>query len=129
MTHSISRFLPRLLAFMAAASVMAASAQMLPVPENVVQLSAVASVEVPQDELAIQLQATREGPDPVRVQAELKTVLDAALAEARRDAQPGAVRRAHRQLQRPAALQPRPPHHRLAGHGRAAAGRAGHRPA
>src|SRR6478752_211006 len=66
-------------------------AQVLPVPENVVQLSAVASVEVPQDLLAIQLQATREGADAARVQSELKTVLEAALVQARRDAQPGAL--------------------------------------
>lgn len=69
----------------------AARAQMVPPPENVVQLSAAAAVEVPQDTLAIQLQVTREGADPARVQAELKAVLDAALAQARRDAQPGAL--------------------------------------
>lgn len=66
-----------------------AMAQAIPPPENVVQLSAGAAVEVQQDVLAIQLQATREGADPARVQADLKAVLEAALAQARRDAQPG----------------------------------------
>ncbi|MFL6693195.1 MAG: SIMPL domain-containing protein [Ramlibacter sp.] len=74
-----------------AAACASVSAQVLPIPENVVQLSAVASVEVPQDLLAIQLQATREGADAARVQSELKGVLEAALAQARRDAQPGAL--------------------------------------
>ncbi|MGZ5181341.1 MAG: SIMPL domain-containing protein [Ramlibacter sp.] len=64
---------------------------MLPVPENVVQLAANAVVEVPQDMLGIQLQVTREGQDPARVQAELKSALEAALAVARREAQPGAL--------------------------------------
>lgn len=68
-----------------------ASAQILPQPENVVQLSASAAIEVSQDTLAIHLQVTREGADPARVQAELKAVLDAALAQARRDAQPAAL--------------------------------------
>ena len=74
-----------------AATCVSVSAQVLPVPENVVQLAAVAAVEVPQDLLAIQLQATREGADAARVQAELKSVLEAALVQARRDAQPGAL--------------------------------------
>ena len=69
----------------------AVSAQVVPPPENVVQLSATSAVEVPQDTLEIHLQVTREGADPARVQAELKAVLDAALAQARRDAQPGAL--------------------------------------
>jgi len=64
---------------------------MLPVPENVVQLAASSAVEVPQDVLGIQLQVTREGQDPGRVQAELKAALEAALGQARREAQPGAV--------------------------------------
>ena len=68
-----------------------ASAQVLPVPENVVQLSAASTVEIPQDLLVIQMQATREGADPARVQAELKAVLEPALAQARREAQPDAL--------------------------------------
>jgi len=82
---------PGALAFFLAFACASAGAQVLPVPENVVQLSAVAAVEVPQDLLTIQLQATREGADPARVQAELKAVLDAALAQARRETQPGAL--------------------------------------
>jgi predicted secreted protein len=85
------RFLPRAVALLIVLVSTHAPAQVLPVPENVVQLSAVSAVEVLQDVLSIQLQATREGPDPVRVQAELKAVLDAALTQSRRDAQAGAV--------------------------------------
>ncbi|MBA2961331.1 MULTISPECIES: SIMPL domain-containing protein [Ramlibacter] len=66
-----------------------AAAQVLPVPENVVQLAASATVEVPQDLLVLQLQATREGSDAAQVQSQLKAVLEAALADARRSAQPG----------------------------------------
>jgi predicted secreted protein len=56
-----------------------------------VQLAAAAAVEVPQDLLVLQLQATREGADAVQVQSQLKAVLDSALAEARRAAQPGSL--------------------------------------
>jgi len=68
-----------------------ASAQVLPIPENVLQLAASAAVEVTQDVLALHLHATREGSDPVRVQGELKSVLDQALTEVRRSSQPGAM--------------------------------------
>ena len=90
MNH-LSSFPIRVLFLLLALAAEATSAQILPVPENVVQLSAASTVEVPQDLLSIQLQATREGSDPARVQADLKAVLDAALAQARRDAQPGAL--------------------------------------
>lgn len=66
-------------------------AQQLPPPENVVQLSASASVEVPQDLLSFQLVATRDGSDPAQVQQQLKSVLDQALADARKTAQTGAM--------------------------------------
>jgi predicted secreted protein len=62
-----------------------------PPPENVVELSSAATVEVPQDLLAFQLHVTREGSDPVQVQNQLKAALDQALAEARKTAQPGAM--------------------------------------
>lgn len=78
---------PVLLAALLAAG--PAAAQVPPVPENVVQLSANATVEVPQDLLALQLHATREGPEPAQIQTQLKAVLDQALAEARKTAQPG----------------------------------------
>lgn len=60
-------------------------------PENLVNFSANASVEVTQDLLSITLQTVREGQDAAQVQAQLKAVLDAALAEARKAAQPGAL--------------------------------------
>lgn len=81
----------RCLLLIAALVAGSASAQVVPPPENVVQLSASAAIEVSQDTLVIHLQATREGADPARMQAELKAVLEAALAQARREAQPGAL--------------------------------------
>lgn len=66
-----------------------ASAQVAPPPQNVLQLSASGTVEVQQDLLAINLSTTREGSDAAAVQDELKSALDAALAQARRTAQPG----------------------------------------
>jgi predicted secreted protein len=88
MMHRITR--PLVLSALLAGSTFL-HAQQLPVPENVVQLAASAAVEVPQDLLVLQLQATREGSDAVQVQSQLKTVLEAALAEARRAAQPGSL--------------------------------------
>ncbi|HEX2544261.1 MAG TPA: SIMPL domain-containing protein [Ramlibacter sp.] len=66
-----------------------AQAQVLPPPQNVLQLQATGTVEVQQDLLQMNLSTTREGSDPGAVQAQLKTALDAALAEARKSAQPG----------------------------------------
>ena len=66
-----------------------AVAQTLPEPQNVLQLSASGTVEVQQDLLSIRLTTTREAADAATVQTQLKTALDAALAEARRSAQPG----------------------------------------
>jgi predicted secreted protein len=63
----------------------------IPVPENVVQLTASATVEVPQDLLSFVLIVTREGTDPGQIQQQLKSVLDQALADARKAAQPGAM--------------------------------------
>lgn len=69
----------------------AASAQNVPYPppQNVLQLQASGTVEVQQDLLTMTLTTTRDGTDPAAVQAQLKAALDAALAEARRNAQPG----------------------------------------
>jgi len=67
----------------------AADAQTLPPPLNVLQLSASATAEVPQDLLTVTLSVQRDGTDAAAVQAQLKQVLDAALAEARRSARPG----------------------------------------
>jgi predicted secreted protein len=67
----------------------AAVAQVPPPPQNVLQLSASGTVEVQQDLLSLTLSTSRDGPDPAAVQAQLKTALDTALAEARKAAQPG----------------------------------------
>lgn len=72
-----------------AATSLAAGAQTLPPPQNVLQLSANGTVEVQQDLLTLTLSVTREGADPAAVQTQLKVALDAALAEARKTAQPG----------------------------------------
>jgi len=68
-----------------------AFSQALPAPElrNVVQLGASGSVEVQQDLLVLNLAASKEGADASGVQSQLRQALDAALAEARRSAQPG----------------------------------------
>jgi predicted secreted protein len=78
---------------LAAAAALApeARAQVLPPPQNVLALSSQASAEVTQDLLTIVLSVTREGPDAAAVQSQLRQVLDAALAEARRAARPGQV--------------------------------------
>jgi len=66
-----------------------ASAQVVPPPQNVLQLQATGTVEVQQDLLMMVLTVSRDGSDPAAVQAQLKAALDAALAEAKRNAQPG----------------------------------------
>ncbi|WCM91760.1 SIMPL domain-containing protein [Acidovorax sp. NCPPB 2350] len=71
-----------------AGTVFAQAAAAPPAPQNVLQLSASGAVEVQQDLLVLTLAATREGADASAIQAQLKQVLDAALAEARRSAQP-----------------------------------------
>ena len=78
-----------LVALMAFAGALQAQSQLVPAPQNVAQLSASGSVEVVQDLLAMTLSATREGPDATAVQIQLKSALDAALAEARKQAVPG----------------------------------------
>ena len=76
-----------------AAGLLAASAslgaQTLPPPQNVMQLQASGTVEVQQDLLTMTLTTARDGSDPAAVQSQLKTALDAALAEARKTAQAG----------------------------------------
>lgn len=57
--------------------------------QNVAQLSASAAVEVQQDLLSIAMTTTRDGSDAATVQNQLKLALEAALAEARKTAQPG----------------------------------------
>jgi predicted secreted protein len=57
--------------------------------QNVVSLTASATLEVPKDTLSIALSTSREGSDANAVQAQLKQALEAALAEARKAARPG----------------------------------------
>lgn len=68
-----------------------AVAQMLPPPENVVNLGASATIEVPRDWMTVVFSTTREGPEAAAVQNQLKQALETALAEARRIAKPGDV--------------------------------------
>lgn len=56
---------------------------------NVVQLSATGTVEVQQDLLVLNLGTSKEGAEAAGVQSQLRQALDAALAEAKRNAQPG----------------------------------------
>ena len=74
-----------------ALSAAGAWAQSLPyaAPQNVLQLSATGTVEVQQDLLSLSLTTSRDGADANVVQGQLKAALDAALAEARKTAQPG----------------------------------------
>jgi len=58
---------------------------------NIVQLSASASVDVPQDLFTLSLGVTREGVDPTQVQQALKQVLEPALQDAKKKAAPGAM--------------------------------------
>jgi predicted secreted protein len=91
-SRPFSRALRRLVAAAGLATALAASAQVpAPTPQGVLNLSASASVEVTKDVLVVTFAATREGPDANGVQNELKRALDAALAEARRVAQPQQV--------------------------------------
>jgi predicted secreted protein len=66
-----------------------ASAQTIPPPQNVLQLSAGGTVEVTQDLISISLATTREGADAGGVQSQLKVAVDAALVELRKSADPG----------------------------------------
>lgn len=58
-------------------------------PLNQLTLSASASTEVLMDELAVTLAVVREAVDAATVQAQLSQVLEAALADARKQARPG----------------------------------------
>jgi predicted secreted protein len=87
-----TRLLSRALSAAALAGAMAAApAQTLPLPQNVVTLTASASLEVNKDWLAVVFSTTREGSDAAAVQNQLKQALDAALTEARKLAKPGQV--------------------------------------
>lgn len=64
-------------------------AQMMPVPQNVVQLTADGSVDVQQDWLTLSMNSIKEAPDAATVQTQLKQALDVALNEAKKAAAPG----------------------------------------
>lgn len=60
-----------------------------PAARNVMQLSASATVEVPQDWLTLTLSTSRTGSDAAVIQTQLKQALDKALTAARRQAEDG----------------------------------------
>ncbi len=60
-------------------------------PQNILNLSASASVEASKDLIAIVFSTTKEGSDAASVQTALKQALDAALAEAKSVAKPGQI--------------------------------------
>ena len=72
-------------------AVPASWAQASPAPQNVVSLSASASVEVDKDWLTVVFSTTREAADAGAVQGQLKQALESALAEARKAARSGQV--------------------------------------
>lgn len=59
------------------------------IPQNVVSLQSSGTVEVQQDLLTITMSTSKDGVDAAAVQTQLKTALDAALAEAKKTTQPG----------------------------------------
>jgi predicted secreted protein len=90
--------MPSTLRFLAALALLGLSgyAQSQPMPmnpptQNVVNLSASATVEVNKDWLTVVFSTTREGADAAAVQSQLRQALDAALTEARKAAKPGQV--------------------------------------
>jgi len=66
-----------------------AAAQTPAPPQDVLSMSASASIEVAYDMMSITLSTTREGLDAAAVQLQVRQALDAALSEARRAARPG----------------------------------------
>jgi predicted secreted protein len=84
----ITRMAAIVLATVAWFSLPTASAQM-PAPQNVLQLNATGTVEVPQDMITIVLTTSKDGREAAAVQSQLKAALDAALVEAKRSAEPG----------------------------------------
>lgn len=76
-------------AILTGASGLFAQQNVQPAVQNVVQLSATGSIEVPQDLLSIAMSTTRDGSDASAVQSQLKSALDAALMEAKKAALPG----------------------------------------
>lgn len=77
------------LAVFTASSLVFSQNMRMETPQNVVSLQSTGTVEVQQDLLMISMNTTKEGVDATTVQTQLKTALDAALAEAKKSAQPG----------------------------------------
>ncbi|MDP9931007.1 SIMPL domain-containing protein [Variovorax paradoxus] len=67
----------------------ATAQNMAPPPQNVLQLTASGTVEVQQDLLSMTLTTTRDAAEAATVQSQLKAAVDSALAEAKKNAQPG----------------------------------------
>jgi predicted secreted protein len=82
---------PRVLALAALFCAAAVRAAEPAAPSGVLNLAASAQAEVARDLLAVTFTTSREGADANAVQAALKQALDAALAEAKKAAKPGAV--------------------------------------
>ena len=89
MIRSTTKLIAACALFASAGAAFAQNQPAAPEPRNVVQLSASGTVEVQQDLLVVNLATSKEGADAAAVQAQLKQALDAALAEAKRNAQPG----------------------------------------
>ncbi|MBT9462659.1 MAG: SIMPL domain-containing protein [Hydrogenophaga sp.] len=87
-TVQLPRFRTLVLSSLIAMGSLANAQGVQPPPLNVVNLSASGFLEAPQDWLSMSLSTTREGPDAVTVQNQLKAALEAALAVARASAQP-----------------------------------------
>jgi predicted secreted protein len=85
---NLPRFRTLLLSSLIAIGSLAQAQGVQPPPLNVVNLSASGFLEAPQDWLSMSLSTTREGPDAVTVQNQLKVALESALAVARASAQP-----------------------------------------
>lgn len=83
-----SKLIAALTLLVSANTLFAQSATTRP-PENVVQLSASATVEVPQDLLSISMTTSRSGPDAQVLQTQLKSAMDTALAEVKKEVVPG----------------------------------------
>ena len=86
-----SKAIQTLVVSAAALALTAAQAQSAPPPQNVVSLTATASVEVDKDWLTVVFNTTKEASEAAVVQTQLKQALDTALAEAKKAARPGQV--------------------------------------
>ncbi len=86
-----SKFAQTMAATAAALALTASQAQSAPPPQNVVSLTATASVEADKDWLMVVFNTTKEASEAAVVQSQLKQALDIALAEARKAVRPGQV--------------------------------------